>query len=381
MLIAKGANRFADLRELERGPGETLAFVADTNSDNYEIRSKAVPKGSTVDRDGMLQEYSSAAKDGRYAVISFEGPGFDPSMHRFELDLSTLRRQVIPVFNVSLNTNRSLSLAGGDVRNITANQGWLSLSKVRAFRVEIQPGLRWLEIRDSEIAHLVFTKPVKGCDIELVDSEILRLDIPPGFQCRDFRLKGTRFSAEAERAKDGKLLEAEAFAGTRENPILDRQSYSDLQTWATGVGNSEVAHIARATELSIEHTYARGWDRFLLWVWKYLGGFGLSVGRPLAWLAGSSVVYFFLIFCLGTTGWSGADGSTVLMGDGLGNQVSRALVATLQNIVSPWSAFGARRLVTAATTPGLWFSVFHAVFSAVSILFAGFSVRRRFRFS
>ncbi|WP_372603631.1 hypothetical protein [Actibacterium sp.] len=278
------------------------------------------------------------------------------------------------------------------VQNLAATHidiasGPIVLENVRALKVTVHGTVSppKLEIRNSKIGLLQLSKNLSDMDLHVSNSTIIELRIKGAQMCRDIRLHNVTFGSEyLSGGASEKLLKSIDETVAYQLPTLDRQTFADLFSWAQGKGNSEVAHLARSTELQIEYADTRGWAKGVMWIWKTFGGFGLSPLRPISCLLGAAVLYFLVMLILGTdigsetlTGWQS---SLAVLPDSGPDDFFRAGVSTLQNVISPWNILSNRALVVPHTALGATLTFFHAIFSLGMLLFMGFSIRRRFRF-
>jgi hypothetical protein len=121
--------------------------------------------------------------------------------------------------------------------------------------------------------------------------------------------------------------------------------------WSKKQGNTEVAHIARGSELGIELNHAKGFYRFILTLWKWSSDFGLRPWYAIYWILGLTMAMVALLYFTGTSlglpkeefsGWRNA-----LVGCSIEAQFFRALIGSIESIGSPFSILGVRRLVVA----------------------------------
>ncbi|HKL70346.1 hypothetical protein, partial [Salibaculum sp.] len=167
--------------------------------------------------------------------------------------------------------------------------------------------------------------------------------------------------------------------------LPDRESMAILHNWAVEKGNSAVAHLARAKELSIERMESTGFDRALLVVWGATANYGLAPLRPLLWMIGAMLTFSCLVSLTGVTvspditlsGWRLilTDQATFL------DRFTVGLVTAAESITSPLSIFSFRRLLIVEQWWVAVIQVFYSYFCLAMIFWFGFSVRRRFRVS
>lgn len=226
---------------------------------------------------------------------------------------------------------------------------------------------------------LINSRKMNNSSIMVDGGKIYSLRLDAAFAARDARFVNVSFSQQARREDS---VGAERFKYTQCE--FDRASIASLHDWATSCGNSEVAHLARGLELSIENATAVGVDRFFLSAWRVFSQYGLSPMRPLVWLLGFFFAFATLLFFSGTS-----VGSSDLVGwrsflshpSSCYDEIRIAMIGAAEGIVSPLSVLSVRRLVV----PDLaWVAMIQVVYNylclAMVFLF-GFSVRRRFKLS
>lgn len=252
----------------------------------------------------------------------------------------------------------------------------------KILKLTLNSNCRYVKIKNCKIGVLVLPGNAPNFTIHIEGSNFCQVKVPATFEAADFKIKQCLFSGHFEKSR---LLDRiKLGVSSARLPRLDRQSFSNLQNWASRVGNSEVAHVARGNELRIETVEAKGIEKAFLVIWRFFGDYGLSPARPLIWLLVFTVILFAVLLCQGTvvlfsdleSGWQ----STLI--DGVGSDSAyRSAVATFNNLISPWSFLSPRRMVQPATTFGIVSMGIHSALTVMLILLTGFSLRRRFRFS
>ena len=292
--------------------------------------------------------------------------------------------------HIKVERANAVEVSGSDIRLVTISTGvsQVKLSNCRIGELRITSNRSAssdvVEIENCQIGRLRI-----GADVDLNTliisgaSLVGELALPSAskLNTRDIRIQEASFSY---RDIEVSLTEHVKYATM---PLVDRQSFSDLVTWAEDNKNSEVAHLARGVELGIENSQAKGLDKILLSVWKVYSEYGLKPARALGWLTGGMALLFVALCCLGTelaidspNGWQISLMDQPNDNIGIAN-IRRSFVATIQTTLAPWSIFGSGRLVVPEGWLGFAAQAFQSLYSILAILFAGFAVRRRFRMS
>lgn len=278
--------------------------------------------------------------------------------------------------------NVELEVSNALIFNASLSSRSLVYRSCKILNLNIRQDSHHVDIIDCSIGVLNLPAASDRMQIRIERCNVCQLQVPPKFEAKNLKISRCSFSGTYEKFRSQNNIQQGDLA--RNLPMLDRQSFSNLQNWATKVGNSEVAHIARGNELKIETVEANGIERAFLLIWKFLGNYGLSPARPLVILLVLTAALFAVLLCQGTvvfdpefkTGWQ----STLIDGVGSDNAYKSA-VATLNNLISPWSFLSPRRVVQPATPLGIVAMGIHSAFTVILVLLTGFSLRRRFRFS
>lgn len=332
------------------------------------------------------------------AALSTNSTQLQPNVRPEELDAYlpreetfNLRLESNPGFRTTIGANHSfkiinLTLSGSAVGlhlqkaevtrlNVGGDNQRLTLSECTIFELHLN-NCTEVNIEGCKIGRLIIANGAKLGDISIgKDTRICEFQIAEKFSLRDLSLGKVHFSSTHERKLESSNI------GKVRLPRLDRQSFSNLLTWAETAKNSEVAHVARSAELAIELTQSRGLESVVLWLWKLFGNFGLSPGRSLTILVLGMLLYGGLLYCQGSAlGYEPLEGwQQALKGDEPKIEVKRAIVGALQNTFSPFSVFSPRKLIVPANAIGAIGQFIQAINTIVMALLTGFALRRRFR--
>lgn len=233
----------------------------------------------------------------------------------------------------------------------------------------------------------------ENCLVGMLSIHVAKNTPVPSFSFKDCHICEVRsaydFSAVDIEFQDTKISKKNIslkkhLASQLELPRLNRNSMAVLYEWAERSKNSQLAHLARGTELGIERTKASGLEWLVLTLWGIFSNYGLNPARALGWLAAIIFAFSLLLFQTGTElglrsdqlfGWRAA-----LEGDCLTAQALRAGVGALEGIASPFSVFSFRRLVIPSVG---WVAALNVVFNYLSLALVFLFVlglRRRFKF-
>ncbi|KIN79211.1 hypothetical protein C8N31_109139 [Sulfitobacter mediterraneus] len=258
-----------------------------------------------------------------------------------------------------------------------------------------------LEVKNCKLGQLTLFGTHQDHQTVLIENCVigeLRLDrnvSQTQAEFRNCRILNLRFEDSDDRKPfdlvfDNRPFEMEAETGTALQEVVKAadsqiyyapqaslQSYRDLHNWAQRYGMSNLAHLARGTELGLEYTTSEpGLEKFALLVWKFACDYGLRPQKALFWLFISTAVLWIALWCCGTTSATSAPQWVKDL-----NDWSRALVAALSNLVFPYAGISPRSLVIPSNIASATLMLVHGITTIALLLFIGFSLRRRFKFN
>ncbi|MCA1336628.1 hypothetical protein [Pseudooceanicola marinus] len=259
-----------------------------------------------------------------------------------------------------------------------------------------------VRLEDCRVGRLVLSGNGEP-DIVLSGGRVLVIEVQDEPNLRSLNLSGVQISRQPVKVSQ---IPKDLPAWLR----LDAVSFRRLHKWAQDKEDVKLAHQMRGHQLSVDYYLSDRTERPFMYLWRLFGNYGLSLWRPMAWLLASNLLFGTLLYCTGTVatdavlpvanavapGTDAANAATlaadgiaaaeaslgwrsVLIGDGQGAQLSRAIVGATEAIFSPVNVFSIRKLVL-PTEP--WVAVVQFLYSYLClglIFLFGFSIRRRFK--
>lgn len=280
------------------------------------------------------------------------------------------------------NTRSSFTLGGVEAVEVDLRSQNFHIERCRIGRLVVSEHVRVITVTNCVIGALHLS-PISNSKVPvsltISGSTIGRVECGQNIKARDIVFQNSNFSL-----KTSSISVSDNSEGIRET-LPDRASLAFLHDWAVKSWNSEFAHIARCAELGVEHANAKGFYRFALFSWWLATEYGMRPLRALVWILVLTLVLGGLLFFFGTTlgmppeeylGWRRA-----LVDECISGQVWRASVGAIENLASPFSAFGFRRLVLPEQGWLAVIQVLHGYLYLLLLFLFGLGVRARFRVS